>query len=145
MTTSIMSMICWISLASRVVAAVPQPSQKPFSMSWNVISDMSRKFSSLDIFLQITSTSLIPLKLPLFPLGIKTDVYHLHSSTSVPSRNGTYTMETTLYQLVASGVSSQAAAIRHWRSCSWIYTTYSIVKISTINIKFRSDVVSCHW
>ena len=82
-----------------------------------MIYDVRWQFRMLYIIFQSTSTSPIPLKSPLFTLGIRTTVCHVHSLARVPSQNYAYTMATTFCQLFASGVLYEVAAISHWRRC----------------------------
>ena len=112
-----MAVSCWRSLASRAVVPVLRPDQNPWSVSWKEIADVSRQLRRLAIYFQRTSTNQIP-RTPPFPFGMITTVCHMHSSASVPSRNASYTMTTTLSQLVASGESSPIVEISHWRRCS---------------------------
>ena len=87
-TASLVVVICWRRLASRVVVPVPRPARNPCSTSWNLMAAVIWRFRRLVTVFQSTSTSLIPLNSPLVPLGIRTNVCHMLSSASVPSRNG---------------------------------------------------------
>ena len=79
---------------------------------------MIRRFRRLDIIFQSTSTSPISLKLPLFPLCIRTTVCLVHYSDGVPSQNAAFKMAATFCQLMASGVLYRVEAISHWQICS---------------------------
>ena len=113
-----MAVSCWISLASRSAIPVPCPDRNPCSTSLNVIAAVIRRFMRLAIVLQSTSTSPTPLNSLLFHLWIRTTVFHVLYLDRVPTWNAFFTMSTTFFQLVASGVLSQVAEISHWRRCS---------------------------
>ena len=83
-TAYLMAISCWSSLISKVEVPAPLPAWNMCSTSWNLMVVASRRFRRLVTVFHSTSIIPIPLNPPLAPLRIRTAVYQVLSSASIP-------------------------------------------------------------
>ena len=113
-----MTASCFIRLSSGVVILIPRPAQNPWKTSWNLISEVKRRFRSPVTVLQRTSTRLIPWKFPPSPFGVITTVCQALLSEIFPLRNAACTMATTFSHWVEIGYFSHVTYWSHCWRCS---------------------------
>ena len=79
-TSYLISISCWVSLASREAVLVTLPVRKTCRMVWNWIAAVRQRLNTPVLVFQRTSINWMPRKYPL-PFGIRATVYQAHFST----------------------------------------------------------------